>query len=64
MTKLVLFQEDKIGLTVVESVNGIDICVSKGKKSSFSNDSKKHLIKFNTHPFVFLKQSKNRRKFS
>lgn len=34
MTKLVLFQEDKIGLTVVESINGIDICVLKGKNQA------------------------------
>lgn len=34
MTNLVLFQEDKIGLTLVESVNGVYICVLKGKNQA------------------------------
>ena len=34
MANLVLFQEDKIGLTLVESVNGIYICVLKGKNQA------------------------------
>ena len=34
MANLVLFQKDKIGLTLVESVNGIYICVLKGKNQA------------------------------
>ena len=35
MANLVLFQKDKIGLTLVGSVNGIYICVLKGKNQAF-----------------------------
>lgn len=52
----ILFQEDKIGLTLEKSVNAIYICALKGKKHVIISNHGKNTFAKIQHPFLFLKQ--------
>ena len=52
----ILFQEDKIGLTLEKSVNAIYICALKGKKHVIISNHGKNTFAKIQHPLLFLKQ--------